>query len=295
MQTQTSCTNPSVMMYDNIQVMGACTFMEVSGKRVYYKRTCEHVTSKNGEQTVKQIQAGLTEYSDSGCTNQLTGTIYTHHDAECSSVGAQWECEDYDLEGGTSGPFTDSYMTYSNSIEKDCTLMGFSTMFNMYPTECVELNENESQKYEYVNGNGLTWNTYNNADCKGSPLFSQVPFGLEGVPMDECKYLDNKYTYLNDSPAETLLQVDASSLGDLATPPTEPSPTEKTITKSKNGTGVSVGACAGGAVGVFALLAMYYYFVYAPAQRKLTIDAAVTPSGADMEAQNSGTANPIHK
>jgi hypothetical protein len=43
---------------------------------------------------------------------------------------------------------------------------------------------------------------------------------------------------------------------------------------------------------------MYYFFVYAPAQRKLNTDAAAAAapsSGADMEAQNSGTGNPIHK
>ena len=67
--------------------------------------------------------------------------------------------------------------------------------------------------------------------------------------------------------------------------------------KSNDATSGFASAAAGGAVGgVFAFLAMYYFFVYAPAQRKLAIDAAAAAtrsSGADMEAHSSRT-NPIH-
>eukprot|EP00605_Chrysophyceae_sp_TOSAG23-4_P002587 GSChrysophyteH1.ASY1.ANO1.2857.1 assembled CDS len=169
----------------------------------------------NGEQKVNQIQVGLTEYYDSGCTNQLTSTTFINHDAECSS-GMQWECNDYDFAGGTYGPFTDTenYLTYSISADLVgyCTFMNTFTTFNMYPANCVAIGENESQKYEYVNGTGLTKNIYNNADCTGTPSTNNIPSYLEKVPMDKCWYVDNEYTYLNDSPAETLLQVTTSAL-----------------------------------------------------------------------------------
>ena len=69
--------------------------------------------------------------------------------------------------------------------------------------------------------------------------------------------------------------------------------------KSNDATSGFASAAAGGAVGgVFAFLAMYYFFVYAPAQRKLATDAAAaaTPlSDVDMEAHGTGTTdNPIH-
>ena len=71
------------------------------------------------------------------------------------------------------------------------------------------------------------------------------------------------------------------------------------FTKSKDATSGFASAAAGGAVGgIFTFLVMYYFFVYAPAQRKLATDAAAaaTPSsGVDMEAQDTGTTdNPIH-
>lgn len=279
-QLQASCGDASsVQYYMNIQVMDTCTFFLLNGAYYYYKRTCEVVQSENGN----IIRSGNIEYSDPGCTNAITSNMITEYSTTCSG-NTQWVCKAYDFEGNPPeyGPFTDkmSYMSYSISQMDYCAVTAHFNLINMYPMQCVTISNDQSQMYKYgndKNGNdGLMKLMYfNSANCTGEVMSTPVSL-LENVPMDKCYFTNNYYSYLNDSPASTLLQVTTTPLPVLTETPTSNS--DPAVS------GAGIGGIVAGCV-LFIIAAVLIYRAYFPSKSGTGL--------ADHDEQNVGLASKL--